>query len=678
MSPQERIGSPYRILYVDDEPGLLEIGKIFLEDGGRFSVDTLTSATDALAVLSTHAYDAIISDYQMPGMDGIGFLKNVRSQGNNIPFILFTGRGREEIVILALNEGADFYLQKGGEPRSQFAELSHKVIQAITRKQAEEALVASEKQYRRIVDTAQEGVWQTDECKDPGTVYVNSRMADMLGCTRREMIERKLTSFMFEEDIPEIARIWEDRKAGKVGRYERRLKRKDGVIRWMLVSATPIIDSNGTFHGSFAMYSDITEEKTSAIELARRNEELHAAYEQLTATEEELRQNYDELAASQKLLEEQERQYRNVVEDQTEFITRFLPDGTHIFVNDAYCRYFGVTREEILGKKFQVKIAEADVNQVTEFFAALTPKKPVGTIEHRIVMPDGSLRWQWWSERAIFDPAGHITEYQSVGRDITERKVVEEEVIMKNRLLLTQQETSPEGILIVDENGKIINYNRKFVDLWDISGGIIQTGQDELVLNSVLSQITDPDAFIDRVRYLYEHKLEKSFEELHLKDGRILERFSSPVLGDTGRYYGRIWYFRDVTRREKVASQLRQSEELYRTIFETTGTATVLIENDMTISLVNSEFERLSGYTKEMIEHTMKWTDFVAKEDLDRMVAQHLLRRKDHNTALKHYKFRFVDRSGTLHPIYLTVDTIPGTTRSVASLLDISEKLGTY
>jgi DNA-binding response OmpR family regulator len=108
----------YRILYVDDEPCLLDIGKLFLERSGQFSVDIITDAPAALCLLDTKTYDAIVSDYQMPDMDGIAFLKKVRTSGNTTPFILFTGKGREEIVIEAINSGADFYIQKGGEPRS--------------------------------------------------------------------------------------------------------------------------------------------------------------------------------------------------------------------------------------------------------------------------------------------------------------------------------------------------------------------------------------------------------------------------------------------------------------------------------------------------------------------------------------------------------------------------------
>ncbi|MEI7650357.1 MAG: response regulator, partial [Methanomicrobiales archaeon] len=103
-----------RVLYVDDELDLLKICKIYLERDGTFTVDTLTSASEALTCLKTEWYDTIISDYQMPEMDGITFLKLLKASGNKTPFIIFTGRGREEVAIEALNSGADFYLQKGG------------------------------------------------------------------------------------------------------------------------------------------------------------------------------------------------------------------------------------------------------------------------------------------------------------------------------------------------------------------------------------------------------------------------------------------------------------------------------------------------------------------------------------------------------------------------------------
>jgi two-component sensor histidine kinase/FixJ family two-component response regulator len=128
------------VLYVDDEPALLEIGKLFLEKGGTIGVDTAISATEAKVKLAENRYDAVISDYQMPETDGIEFLKYTRDHFGNIPFILFTGKGREEVVIRAINNGADFYLQKGGESESQFAELGQKIRVAVEKRHAEETL----------------------------------------------------------------------------------------------------------------------------------------------------------------------------------------------------------------------------------------------------------------------------------------------------------------------------------------------------------------------------------------------------------------------------------------------------------------------------------------------------------------------------------------------------------
>ena len=125
---------------------------------------------------------------------------------------------------------------------------------------------------------------------------------------------------------------------------------------------------------------------------------------------------------SLKALEESETRYRNVVEDQTEFICRFLPDGTHVFVNEAYCRYFGLIRENIIGSRFSPDTPPEDRKVVARALSSLIPAHPVETMEQHIVMPDGNPRWQRWVDRAIFDANGNLEEFQSVGRDITDLK----------------------------------------------------------------------------------------------------------------------------------------------------------------------------------------------------------------------------------------------------------------
>lgn len=135
------------VLYVDDEEALLELGKTYLELSGEISVDTAISAEDGLRKIRTTAYDAIVSDYQMPGMDGIRFLTVIRKEFPLLPFIIFTGRGREEIVIEAYEKGVDFYLQKGGSPKPLFTELSHKIQAVVDHRQDEERVKTFNRLY---------------------------------------------------------------------------------------------------------------------------------------------------------------------------------------------------------------------------------------------------------------------------------------------------------------------------------------------------------------------------------------------------------------------------------------------------------------------------------------------------------------------------------------------------
>ncbi len=168
----------------------------------------------------------------------------------------------------------------------------------------------------------------------------------------------------------------------------------------------------------------------------------HKAKEQLINELAEMRRRLAELEAvdterkrAEEALRESEARYRAVIEDQTELICRFQPDGTLTFVNEAYCRYFGKRREELIGRSCMPLIHEEDREIVRQQMASLSPENPVGSYEHRVVTPSGEIRWQHWTDRAIFDEQGRLVEYQSVGRDITERKRAEEEIRQRNQEL---------------------------------------------------------------------------------------------------------------------------------------------------------------------------------------------------------------------------------------------------
>ena len=265
---------PIAVLYVDDERGLLDIGKIFLEYSGEMQVDIVESPSEALEKLCTADYDCIISDYQMPKMDGIEFLKSVRSRWGKVPFILFTGRGREEVVIEALNNGVDFYLQKGGNPAAQFAELAHKVRMAVEHyrsvgalKTSEETLRDSEKLYRTIFETTGTAMAVLED--DTGISLVNTKFEELSGLPKHAIEgRRKWTEFVVKEDIGRMIAMHQRRLRNEEqvpNQYEFGFIRPDGEIRSIFLTINMIPGSKRYV----ASLMDITEWKKMAAGMGR-------------------------------------------------------------------------------------------------------------------------------------------------------------------------------------------------------------------------------------------------------------------------------------------------------------------------------------------------------------------------------------------------------------------------
>lgn len=174
---------------------------------------------------------------------------------------------------------------------------------------------------------------------------------------------------------------------------------------------------------------------------------LRAVQKQLEEKNARLEQEIVERALVEEALRESEERYRVVVEDMPVLICRFLPDGTLSFVNEAYCEYFDKKREDLIGRNFFQFISAKDRERVKEFYGSLCPEKSVITYEHQVVAPDGTMRWQRWTDRAIFDERETLVEYQSIGEDITERKRAEEALRESEKQLRQQEQLAAIGRL---------------------------------------------------------------------------------------------------------------------------------------------------------------------------------------------------------------------------------------
>lgn len=216
-------------------------------------------------------------------------------------------------------------------------------------------------------------------------------------------------------------------------------------------------------------------------------------------------------------LQQNELSHQSFLNDQTEIICRFKADGTILYVNDAYCRLFGKQRENLVGHKWHPAAWSEDIPLINEKLNTLSPENPVVTIENRVITADGTIRWGQFVNRAFFDKEGRLIEMQAVGRDITDRKLIEQAIqneSKKNEVLLN---AASDGIHILDENGNVVQLSASFAHM------LGYTHEEAAKLNVVDWDAQMPaDQLIDAVSRLIRQPA--TFETKHRrKNGSIID-----------------------------------------------------------------------------------------------------------------------------------------------------------
>jgi PAS domain S-box-containing protein len=804
-------------LLVDDEPSFLEQTKFFIERDGKIQVDTATSAQLALSMMAEKSYDAIVADYQMPGMDGIELLKTLRGKEDDIPFILFTGKGREDVVIEALNSGADYYLQKGGDPKSLFAELSNMIMHSASRRRAELELHESERRFRDMLDNVHHIAIILD--MEGRLTYGNDRLFKITGKRKDDVIGSDwFTNFLApekrESERGTYTRFIKEGAVPVRAHNESEVLTADGETRLISWDHTILKEVDDRIVGIASIGSDITDERKAELSIKEQQHNLMTLLDSIPAYA-ALRDTKGRCIAVNRRLAEllgtpvenilgktvYELFPKDLADKYASDDARVLETGESLYTEEETTR--GDRRIMVGTRKDPLRGMDGKIAGIVSLAFDITERKEVETELRRlnralrvlsmsdemivrsgdelelirstclIVVDEGGYKFSWtglavddenksvrpvthcglddgyldsvnitwadtergrgptgtairtgkvqlmrdihrdpsyaaWRDEALkrgysssialpltvglkvigalnvysaqpdaFDKAEvdlltRLANDLSFGIELLRTRAAEVRASRETATRSYMLDCVADAVVASDDKWRINYWNRAAEDLYGWKAEEVMGKTGEVIFNT---------QFIGASR---EESLRKLRETGHLRGevlqltkggSRILVEATASSMKDAeGRVTGFLSVNRDLAPRKEAEKELVESEKRYKTVFESSGAGTIVVENDMTVSMVNAEFTRMSEYSLGEIVGR-KFTDFVPREELPRLATYHRQRRKDQTVVPKNYELKLLTKSGKPKIFQVSVSIIPGTAKSIVSLLDITERL---
>jgi PAS domain S-box-containing protein len=419
------------ILCVDDASALPEVTKLFMEEGGEFTVDICLSAEDALLRLETASYEAVIAGYPLPGMDGLEFLKVIRTRYPRLPFILFTNKGQEDVAIGALNAGADFYLPKGGEPEHQFAVLKNTVRHLVRKRGEEKALAASPDKYREIVENITDVPCILDT---EGIITYISPVVSRFGSDPGDVTGRPFMDLVVVEDRSDTGTWLAAIREGRPEPGMFRIRSKEGISIRVRCSGSPL-PGKGQAAGILVLMTDITIEKEME----------------------------DALKAS-------EGHYRGIVDNAPMGIFHATPEGELVEVNAAFARIFGYDSPEessaAINRQGGTAMLSVEPEKAVDWIRQVTECGAWQSIETRWRKKDGSAFTALVTFSLYENPIGR-RELVGFVTDVTGSREAEARVAAREEQYRTIFESAGDAILVTDrESGEILDANSTALALY--------------------------------------------------------------------------------------------------------------------------------------------------------------------------------------------------------------------
>lgn len=525
--------APFFIHTIDDKGTILFINQV-------------VSGLDRSKVIGTHIYD-----YASP--------ENVTIMRKAVDALFSTGQTQNyELSATGPNNSNSWYASTMS-PILENGKVTKAVLIALditSRRSAEEKAIQSERRFRGIFNQTFQfiGLLAPDgttlEANEAALLFIDKKIEDVRG---KPVWETPWWTHSSAEQAKLRAGL-EQAAQGEFVHFETTQCSASGTLATVDFSLKPVCDEQGKLLWIIPEGHDITVLKET-VEALRRSEVL----------------------------------FRSIVNDQTEMIVRWKPDGTRTFVNDAYCRMFGQTKEQLIGTTFYPLIPPEDLVAVKIKISRLSPQHPILSDIHRSLLPNGEIGWQEWTDHAHFDAAGNMVDIQSIGRDITERMRLEQAQKTSEANLSALVENIPGAIWSVDRDYRYISFNSLFK-----RGVEIITGQSPAVGTSIDLLLPPEASAVWRTQFdraLSGQQFSVEYPLLVRSELRQFEVSFNPIRSE-GQITGVTALSLDITARKAAEEVLRLQAKVLESMTEGVG---VCDENAVIIYVNNAE-ERMFAY----------------------------------------------------------------------------------
>lgn len=552
------------VLHVDDDLQFVDlVGTVLEEESKQFRVTTATSATEGIEQLAAADIDCIVSDYDMPGRNGIEFLRTVRNDHPDLPFILFTGKGSEEVASEAISAGVSDYLQKESGI-DQFTVLANRIMNLVNQYRAEAQVERERDRYTSLVNNLSNPVVHGELDGDEIVIRdVNPAFEDIFGQSA-DTIEGE---WFCDDALPDSG------TRGTAAELLTQRLRSDGELEIELHRKT--VDGMRDFRVNFAVQTSDTDIN-----------ECYAIFTDITASKERER--------------EHERRFEAIFNQTYQFTGLLEPDGTLIEANEAALEFGGLTREDVIGKKvwdtywFQVsedtrQQAKADVQQAAD-----------GEFVRRELEVQGADRTAIidFSVKPVTDDQGEVVLLVPEGRDITELTERKEELRKERAFTQSIFRALPDVFYAFDTDGNFLRWNDRFEEVTGYSSDEIKEmhpldfvpEEEEAKIATGIATVTEEKRPVS---------VESYFET---KSGDLLPyEFTGGLLKDEdGHIRGLAGIGRDISER-------KERERRYEAIFNQTYQFTGLMDPDGTLLEVNDTALEFGGLDREDVLGLPLW-----------------------------------------------------------------------